>query len=128
VGRKTLVEGKVADSRNGIVRGQARHGVFAIEARGRVPAERQRLIFVVRADSMRPVDAGGPRTENVVSGVIKGLEYAGSVMLMVLDLGSDQELKVEQHESLSLGRAAPRHGATLTVTWTPADARSEEHT
>ena len=122
VGRNNIFEGEVTESRNGIVRVQTRHGVFAIEARGRVPAERQRLIFVVRADSMRPVDAGGPRTENVVSGVIKGLEYAGSVMLMVLDLGSDQELKVEQHESLSLGRAAPRHGATLSVTWTPADA------
>src|SRR2546430_12964827 len=75
---------------------------------GRVPAERQRITFVVRADSMRPVDAGGAPTENVVSGVIKGLEYAGSVMLMVLDLGSDQELKVEQHESLSLGREIGR--------------------
>ena len=122
VGRNNIFEGEVAESRNGIVRVQTRHGVFAIEGRGRAPAERQKITFVVRADSMRTVDAGGPPTENVVSGVIKGLEYAGSVMLMVLDLGSDQELKVEQHESLSLGRAAPRHGATLTVTWTAADA------
>src|SRR5207244_1005540 len=115
VGRNNIFEGEVAESRNGIVRVQTRHGVFAIEGRGRAPAERQKITFVVRADSMRPVDAGGAPTENVVSGVIKGLEYAGSVMLMVLNLGSDQELKVEQQESLILGRGWRANQAAASV-------------
>jgi hypothetical protein len=54
--------------------------------------------------------------------VIKGFEFAGSVVLVVLDLGEGEELKVEQHESFTTGEAAPRHGANLTVGWTTADA------
>ncbi len=71
---------------------------------------------------MRTATAAAPGAENTISGVIKGLEYAGSVVLMVLDLGEGRELKVEQPESFSQGEAAPRHGASLTVTWRPADA------
>jgi ABC-type Fe3+/spermidine/putrescine transport system ATPase subunit len=77
----------------------------------------------VRADLMRPVATPSTNSaENTISGVIKGLEYAGSVVLMVLDLGDGRELKVEQHESLSRGETAPRHGASVTVRWTATDA------
>jgi hypothetical protein len=78
---------------------------------------------VVRADLMRPVPAANANgAENAISGVIKGMEYAGSVVLIILDLGGGQELKVEHHESLSRGEGAPRHGASLAVRWKATDA------
>lgn len=122
VGRNNIFEGLVKDSINGTIRVKTAHGTFSTQERGHSMAVGQKVQFVVRADLMRTMTAGSPKTENAISGIIKGLEYAGSMVLIVLDLGEGQELKVEQHESLSRGEAAPRHGATLTVTWTPADA------
>jgi ABC-type Fe3+/spermidine/putrescine transport system ATPase subunit len=112
----------VIQARNGTVRVQTPHGAFAAAADGGVMVG-QKATFVVRADLMRPVATPSTNSaENTISGVIKGLEYAGSVVLMVLDLGDGRELKVEQHESLSRGETAPRHGASVTVRWTATDA------
>jgi ABC-type Fe3+/spermidine/putrescine transport system ATPase subunit len=122
VGRNNIFEGEVADATNGAIRVATRHGAFAVNARDRAVAAGQRVTFVVRADLMHATPPTGARPENTISGVIKGLEYAGSVVLLVLDLGEGAELKVEQHESLSQGEAAPRHGARLTVSWSAADA------
>jgi len=122
VGRNNIFEGQVIQARNGTVRVQTRHGAFAAAADGGVMVG-QKATFVVRADLMRPVATSSANSaENTISGVIKGLEYAGSVVLMVLDLGDGGELKVEQHESLSRGETAPRHGASVTVRWMANDA------
>jgi spermidine/putrescine transport system ATP-binding protein len=122
VGRNNIFEGQVIQARNGTVRVQTPHGAFAAAADGSVMVGRK-ATFVVRADLMRPVATPSTNSaENTISGVIKGLEYAGSVVLMVLDLGDGRELKVEQHESLSRGETAPRHGASVTVRWTANDA------
>ena len=122
VGRNNIFEGHVTDVADATVRVRTQQGTFAVATRNRPLAIEQRVTFVVRADLMRTSATDRPLGENSVSGVIKGLEYAGSVILMVLDLGEGQELKLEQHESLSQGEAAPRHGARLTVAWTAADA------
>jgi spermidine/putrescine transport system ATP-binding protein len=122
VGRNNILEGQVVGPANGRIHVETAHGRFAVDARGRAISAGQRVTFVVRADLMRSGAAESERAENVISGVIKGLEYAGSVVLMVLDLGEGRELKVEQPESFSQGEAAPRHGASVTVTWRPADA------
>jgi len=121
VGRNNIFEGKVTEVAGGIARIATRHGNLAAATRGRSLTPDQKATLVVRADLMRAA-AGAPKAENMISGVIKGLEYAGSVILVVLDLGDGQELKMEQHESLSQGEGAPRHGASVTVTWTPNDA------
>jgi spermidine/putrescine transport system ATP-binding protein len=122
VGRNNIFEGQVIRAGNGTVRVQTPHGDFAAAADDGVMVG-QKATFVVRADLMRQVAAPSANSaENTISGVIKGLEYAGSVVLMVLDLGDGQELKVEQHESLSRGETAPRHGAGVTVRWTANDA------
>jgi spermidine/putrescine transport system ATP-binding protein len=122
VGRNNIFEGQVIEARNGMARVQTAHGAFATAADGGAVVG-QKAIFVVRADLMRPVaSAADNGTENTMSGVLKGLEYAGSIVLMVLDLGGGRELKVEQHESLSRGETAPRHGASLTVSWKASDA------
>jgi spermidine/putrescine transport system ATP-binding protein len=122
VGRNNILEGQVVGPANGRIHVETPHGRFAVDARGRAIAAGQKVTFVVRADLMRSAAAEGAGAENRISGVIKGLEYAGSVVLMVLDLGEGRELKVEQPESFSQGEAAPRHGASLSVTWRPADA------
>jgi spermidine/putrescine transport system ATP-binding protein len=122
VGRNNILEGEVVGRLNGTIHVETVHGRFSVDARGRSFVIGQNVTFVVRADLMQHVGPATARPENVISGVIKGLEYAGSVMLMVLDLGDGRELKVEQPESLSHGEAAPRHGASLTVTWRPQDA------
>lgn len=122
VGRNNIFEGEVAECGNGVARIRTPPGTFTVDTRGRSFSEGQKVTFVVRADLMRSVNEGGERAENAISGVIKGLEYAGSVVLIILELGAGQELKVEQHESLSQGGAAPRHGANMTVTWTSSDA------
>lgn len=122
VGRNNIFDGKVTDIADGIARIATRHGTLAAATRGRSLTADQKATMVVRADLMRTASAGAAKGENMVSGVIKGLEYAGSVILVVLDLGDGQELKMEQHESLSQGEGAPRHGASVTVTWTANDA------
>jgi spermidine/putrescine transport system ATP-binding protein len=122
VGRNNIFEGRVVAVNGSAVRVETAHGTFAVSSHGRELAPGQKVAFVVRADLMRPVLSEGVRPENTITGVIKGLEYAGSVILVVLDLGDGRELKVEQHESLSQGEAAPRHGASTTVAWAPSDA------
>jgi spermidine/putrescine transport system ATP-binding protein len=121
VGRNNLFEGKVTGVADGRVRVETPHGTFAVAVAGRKVAPGQNATFVVRADLMHTVSEDSPAKENTISGVIKGLEYAGSVILIVLDLGDGEELKIEQHESLSQGESAPRHGLRLTVTWSAAD-------
>jgi spermidine/putrescine transport system ATP-binding protein len=122
VGRNNIFEGRVAAVNGSAVRVDTAHGSFAVAGRSRDLSPGQKVAFVVRADLMRPVLGEAARLENTITGVIKGLEYAGSVILVVLDLGEGRELKVEQHESLSHGEAAPRHGASITVAWVPGDA------
>ncbi len=121
VGRNNLFDGDVTQAANGRVQVDTAHGSFAVDTGGRAIEVGQRVTFVVRADLMRPTMADESAGENKITGVIKGLEYAGSVILLVLDLGNDEELKVEQHESLSQGESAPKHGASLTVSWSSAD-------
>jgi ABC-type Fe3+/spermidine/putrescine transport system ATPase subunit len=122
VGRNNIFSGRVADASSGTVRVETRHGTFVLGTPDRSITAGRDVTFVVRADLMRPVMSGAATAENTISGVIKGLEYAGSVILLVLDLGEGEELKVEQHESFTTGEVTPRHGASLTVSWTPADA------
>jgi spermidine/putrescine transport system ATP-binding protein len=122
VGRNNIFSGTVAEASETAVGVKTRHGTVTVDARGRSFTVGQTVTFVVRADLMRTLPAGASTAQNTMSGVIKGLEYAGSVILMVLDIGEGQELKVEQHESLSRGEAAPRHGASVTVAWSPSDA------
>ena len=122
VGRNNIFEGTVSDTTAETIRVQTSHGAFAVARRGQAPSTGRNIAFVVRADLMRGAATAAPGASNSITGVIKGLEYAGSVVLMVLDLGEGQELKVEQHESLSQGEGAPRHGNSLTVTWSPGDA------
>jgi ABC-type Fe3+/spermidine/putrescine transport system ATPase subunit len=121
VGRNNLFNGKVTDAANGQVRVDTPHGTFAIDTAGRSVDVGQTVTFVVRADLMRTSVADEPVGENTITGVIKGLEYAGSVILLVLDLGDEEELKVEQLERLSQGESAPKHGASLTVSWSAAN-------
>jgi spermidine/putrescine transport system ATP-binding protein len=122
VGRNNIFQGTVTGTAGGAVQVETAHGTFAVDARGGSFANGRSVTFVVRADLMHTAASGAPPAASSNSGVIKGLEYAGSVVLMVLDIGEGQELKVEQHESLSQGEAAPKHGASVTVTWSPADA------
>ncbi len=121
VGRNNLFHGTVAERSNGAVRVETPHATFAVEQGAREVEVGQDVTFVVRADLMRSQVGEEPLGENSITGVIKGLEYAGSVILIVLDLANGEELKVEQHESLSQGMSAPRHGASLTVSWSAAD-------
>lgn len=121
VGRNNLFNGKVSHAADGVVRVDTALGTFAVDTAGRSLEVGQTVTFVVRADLMRTSMADEPAGENSITGVIKGLEYAGSVILIVLDLGNEEELKVEQLERLSQGESAPRHGDSLTVSWSAAD-------
>ncbi len=121
VGRNNLFDGRVSDISDGKVRVETPHATFAVDQNGAGIEAGRQVTLVVRADLMRSRIGGEPVGENSITGVIKGLEYAGSMILVVLDLGNGEELKVEQHESLSQGQSAPRHGDSLTVSWSSAD-------
>jgi spermidine/putrescine transport system ATP-binding protein len=121
VGRNNLFDGKVSGGSAGKVQVETPHATFAIDQNGSRIDIGQQVTLVVRADLMRSRIGDEPVGDNSITGVIKGLEYAGSVILLVLDLGNGEELKVEQHESLSKGQSAPRHGDSLTVSWSSAD-------
>src|SRR6516162_129916 len=82
VGRNNLFEGEVIAAREGTVRVETAHGTFAAAADGEARVG-QRATFVVRADLMRPLPAASANgAENTISGLIKGMEYAGSVVLI----------------------------------------------
>ena len=121
VGRNNLFDGRVREITDGKVQVETPQASFAIDQQGADIAVGQDVTLVVRADLMRSRRGDEAIGENSMTGIIKGLEYAGSVILLVLDLGDGQELKVEQHESLSQGQSAPRHGDSLTVSWSSAD-------
>ena len=91
----------MSETSAGKVRVETPHATFAIDQNGSGIDVGQRVTLVVPgADLMRSSIGDEPIGENSVTGIIKGLEYAGSVILLVLDLGNGEELKVEQHESL----------------------------
>ncbi|MEZ5666072.1 MAG: ABC transporter ATP-binding protein [Alphaproteobacteria bacterium] len=121
VGRNNLLDGTIGTISAGKIGVDTPHGTFVIDQGGRDLQVGQQVTMVVRADLMRSHIGDEPTAENTLTGTIKGLEYAGSVILLVLDLGNGKELKVEQHESLSKGQSAPRHGDSLTVSWSSAD-------
>jgi len=121
VGCNNLFEGEVAACDNDVARVRTVHGTFTADTRRRSLPEGQKVTYVVRAGLMRAVNGGGERGENEISGVIKGLDYAGSTVLYVLELEGGQELKVEQYEGLTRGERA-QHGANMTVTWMSSDA------
>jgi spermidine/putrescine transport system ATP-binding protein len=121
VGRNNIVEGVVKSIKGNEVSLETPHGMQVAAAGDRKFSTGEKASMVIRADLMRALPGGGAKAQNKITGVIKGLEYAGSVILIVLDIGNGKELKVEQHESLSRAEGAPRHGATLTATWSPSD-------
>lgn len=121
VGRNNIFDGQVSRLSDGLAKVETAQGEFLVNAGGRSLATGQAVTFVVRADLMRPRLGAETVGENSITGVVKGLEYAGSVILVVLDLGDGRELKMEQHESLSRGRSALRHGARFTVDWSADD-------
>jgi len=125
VGRNNLFNGKVTGATNGQIRVDTAHGTFTVDTAGRSFDVGQTVTFVVRADLMRTSMVDEPVGENTITGVIKGLEYAGSVILLVLDLGDGEVLKVQQLERLSQGESAPKHGASLTVSWSAAEGGVE---
>ncbi len=125
VGRNNIFEGDVVDCINGHIKVRTPDGLFTVATREREVSVGMRVTFVVRADLMRltedSMDCSG-KDVNMISGVVQGLEYAGSVVLIVLRMESGSELKVELHESLTQGRAAPRHGDVMTFVWSANDA------
>ncbi len=121
VGRNNIMEGVVKSANGDLASIDSVHGLLSARTGGRQLAAGQRVSMVVRADLVKPVAVSAAPPENKITGVIKGLEYAGSVILIVLDLGGGKELKLEQHESLTRGDGAPRHGDSLTATWAPDD-------
>jgi ABC-type Fe3+/spermidine/putrescine transport system ATPase subunit len=121
VGRNNIIEGAVKSVSGDLATIDTVHGVLAARTGDRRIAAGQKASMVVRADLVRPLAAGAAPPENRITGTIKGLEYAGSVILIVLNLGDGKELKLEQPESLSRGESAPRHGDNLTATWSPSD-------
>lgn len=122
VGCNNIFEGEVEEGGNNVARVRTVHGTFSVDTRGRSCPLGQKVTFVVRAGLMRPVNEGGETAENAISGVIKGLDYTGSIVLVVLEIGAGQELKVEHYPSLSQGQAGLRHGISMTVTWASSDA------
>ncbi len=75
-----------------------------------------------RADLVHPVVEGGEAYDNVVTGVLRGLDYVGSTVKQVVELANGAQIKLEQHESLTR-HLVPRHGETLRVGWRASDAR-----
>jgi hypothetical protein len=55
-----------------------------------------------------------------VSGVLRGLDYVGSTVTLVVEAASIP-IKLERHESLTR-HLVPRHGETLRVGWRTTDA------
>ena len=120
VGRNNIFEGVVKSVSGKHVVLDTPDGVQVASASGQQLQAGNKVSMVVRADLVRALSAGA-EAKNKITGIIKGLEYAGSVILIVLDIGNGRELKLEQHESLSRAEGAPRHGAELTATWSPDD-------
>ncbi|MCB1379349.1 MAG: ABC transporter ATP-binding protein [Alphaproteobacteria bacterium] len=121
VGRNNIIEGVVKSQKGDDVLIETPFGILGAKAAGRRFEAGSKAAMVVRADLVRAHTDTGKNVTNKITGVIKGLEYAGSVILIVLDVGNGMELKLEQHESLSRAEGAPRHGAELTATWSPDD-------
>lgn len=123
VGRNNIFEGEVlAAGGNGTVTVQTTLGTFVIDAHTRVPHKGQKVSFVVRADLMRPLgQEGGGGGENRLAGVLRGLDYAGSTVLVELESRTGDELKLEMHE-LAFNQLALRHGSEVQVTFKPSEA------
>jgi ABC-type Fe3+/spermidine/putrescine transport system ATPase subunit len=123
VGRNNIFEGEVsAVGGSGTVTVQTKLGAFVIDAHAQAAHKGQRVSFVVRADLMRPRgQEGGGGGENWVAGVLQGLEYAGSTVLVELQSLTGGALKLEMHE-LVFNQLALRHGSEVHVAFKPAEA------
>ena len=118
VGTTNIFDGTVVGTEDGRVTVQTPAGPLQVEANGAARG-RERLSFVVRADRLRWLEAGG-RADNELEATVLAIEYTGSLSTISLGLPTGELLKMEQHESL-LRHRAPRHGETLRVGWDAGD-------
>lgn len=121
VGRNNVFDGEVIECRDGIAQIRTRMGEFQVNASKRDDLKQgQHVTFVVRADLMR-IEPQPGGADNMVPGVVQGLEYAGSLVLLVLETQDGTKLKTEQHEGFTKG-ATLQLGSELTVAWRADDA------
>jgi len=121
VGQTNIFEGVVKGRQDGHATVLTDVGSFAVPGEQRTLGEGDRIAFVVRPHLVRPVGEGTPIPDNTVDGEVVGLEYAGSAVTSTLRLPDGEEIKVEQHESLTHEQAIPRHGDRLRVGWSSDD-------
>jgi spermidine/putrescine transport system ATP-binding protein len=75
------------------------------------------VTLVVKAEDVSDLK-GGEKTWNSVKGVVKGVDYVGSLCTWVLELPNGQEMRMEKHESLTR-HLAPTTGQEVEVCWDP---------
>lgn len=121
VGKNNLFEGEVVAVEGDLVTLATPVGRLRCTTATSGPPRNARATCVVRADLVHPVVEGGEPYDNVVSGVLRGLEYVGSTVTLVVAIEGGNELKLEQHESLTR-HLAPRHGELMQVGWRARDA------
>ncbi|MCL5960292.1 MAG: ABC transporter ATP-binding protein [Chloroflexi bacterium] len=120
VGKNNIFEGEVEASEGADLRVRTTDGVFTLRGAAETAPQGKEVTFVVRAELLRQVGEGGDGLDNKVVGTVQGLEYTGSIVTLILALPSGQELKMEQHESLTR-HLAPRHGDKLNIGWKAQD-------
>jgi spermidine/putrescine transport system ATP-binding protein len=120
VGKNNVFDGTVESADSDWVRVNSILGTFTLKRSAEFKPESKEVSFVVRAERVHLLAGEQDGITNRVTGTIAGLEYEGSVVTIVLSMCNGQEVKVEQHESLTR-QWAPKHGDTLTVGWKPED-------
>jgi spermidine/putrescine transport system ATP-binding protein len=121
VGVNNIFSGRVKEIARGSARIVTSAGEFVV---GNVYGSERRVdtpaTFLISADRVMIVDEGVSRT-NRVTGVLRGVEFVGTLVTFLLELENGTEFRIQKQEH-QMQKAPTQLGETLTGFWSPEDA------
>jgi spermidine/putrescine transport system ATP-binding protein len=121
VGVNNIFSGEVKDIVRGSVRIATSAGEFVVgDVSGRERRAGTPATFLISADRVMIADEGEPRT-NRVTGILRGIEFVGTLVTFLLELENGTEFRIQKQEH-QMQKISTKLGATLIGSWRPEDA------
>jgi spermidine/putrescine transport system ATP-binding protein len=119
VGVNNIFSGKVKEIAQGIARIVTSAGDFAVtNVSGELRVDTS-ATFLISADRVMTVE-GESRT-NRVTGIVRGIEFVGTLFTFLLELENGSEFRIQKQEH-QMRKSPTQLGETLTGFWSPDDA------
>jgi spermidine/putrescine transport system ATP-binding protein len=120
VGMNNIFQGRVIAVEKDGTYLQTPDGVFVVPTGPGFYLPGAEASFLIAADRIEIVQ-GEPSAANAISGIVRGVEYSGTVVTVMMELESGREVRLQKQER-ELPRNAVRIGEQITVSWQAQDS------